>query len=323
MKELLRDYLDGRLSRRDFLAQVAAAGFSAAAAESLLAAADRGAIDSGDAAVADLQARPAPRSSSGPPRFVELTMPLDHEYMPDDFLPTATKFVLAPTGDPNKGITLGTETGTCLTLPSQFSEFRKTRRLHEIPPETLVLRDTVVVPLAKQEEQEITPADVDRALGSADFRNGDAVLVRTGWGDKEWHRTPGTRYLLRTPRLSTAAAERLAQAMSQRNSDLLLTDLAAIAFPGAHLAREWLATQPVPEPWPSAEADSYLRHYSTEKMQADYAAALALARAGIMTVKRLVNCARLTRPRVRIIVGPLHLVRGIGSTCRVVAVEEA
>jgi kynurenine formamidase len=324
MRDLLREYLDGCLSRREFFRQLVAAGFTATAAESLLEAADRGAIDGADvAAVPDMQARSAPRPANAASRFLELTMPLNHEYMPDEILPTATPFILAPTGDPNKGITLGTETGTCLTLPSQFVEFRKTPRLHEIPPEKLVLRETVVINIPKEEGQEISPADVDRALGSANFGGGDAVLLRTGWGDKEWYRTPGTRYIAGTPHFSVEAATRLAQSMAQRNSDLLLTDLALIAWPNNHLMREWLSSIPVPAPWPSVEANTYLRNYTVEKMQADFAAALAFARAGIMTVKRLVNCRNVERPRVRTIVGPLHLVRGVGSTCRVVAVQEA
>jgi kynurenine formamidase len=324
MRELLRKYLDGCLSRRQFFGELVATGVSATAAESLLDAADRGAIDGADAATAtDRQARATPRPANPTSPFVELTMPLNHEYMPDEILPTDTKFILAPTGDPNKGITVGTETGTCLTLPSQFADFRKTPRLHEIPPEKLVLRPTVVCNLPKEEDQEISPSDVDRALAAVDFRSGDAVLLRTGWGDKEWYRTPGTRYIARTPHFSAEAAARLAQSMAQRNSDLLLTDLALIAWPNKHLMREWLSSRPVPEPWPSAEADMYLRNYTVEKMQADFAAALAFARAGVMTVKRLVNCRNLARPRVRTIVGPLHLVRGVGSTCRVVAMQEA
>jgi hypothetical protein len=39
-----------------------------------------------------------------------------------------------------------------------------------------------------------------------------------------------------------------------------------------------------------------------------------------LTVKRLVNCGVLAS-RVQIIVGPLKLVRGVGSTCRVVAID--
>jgi kynurenine formamidase len=254
-------------------------------------------------------------------RLHELTLPLDYEYMPDEVFPTATPFVLAPREHPDKGIVLGTETGTCLTLPSQFEELRKTTRLHEVPPEKLVLRETAVVSLPKEAGEEIAADEVERALGAAEVRSGDAVLLRTGWGDRGEQARPGTGYLLRTPRFSLEGAERLAAAMRERGSDLLLTDLALIAWPDKHLMPECLSLLPRPRPWPSPEAAMYLHLYSREKMEQDYAAALAFARAGVMTVKRLVRCGAIQSRRIHIVVGPLHLVRGVGSTCRVVAVE--
>jgi len=255
-------------------------------------------------------------------RFLELSMPLDHEYMPEEIFPTATPFILAPMELPDKGISLGTETGTCLTLPSQFAEYRKTARLHEVALEKLALREAVVVNLPKEEGDELSPDDIDKALAEVDFRSGDAVLLRTGWGDKDWYQRPGTKYMLGTPHLSAEGATRLARQMQERGSDLLLTDMALIALPEKHLIPEWLPMTRRPEPWPSSRAGEYLRTYTPEKMANDYAAALALAGAGIMTVKRLVNCVAIQSSRIRIIVGPLKLVRGVGSTCRVVAIED-
>ena len=40
-----------------------------------------------------------------------------------------------------------------------------------------------------------------------------------------------------------------------------------------------------------------------------------------MTIKRLVNCGAIQERRCRLIVAPLRVVRGVGSPCRVVAVE--
>jgi kynurenine formamidase len=238
-------------------------------------------------------------------RFHELTLPLDYEYMPDEVFPTATPFVLAPREHPDKGLLLGTETGTCLTLPAQFEERRQSSRLHDIPPEKLVLRETVVLTIPAEAEQEIGAADVARALAAADPRAGDALLLRTGWGDRGEHQRP----------------ERLATAMQECGSDLFLTDLATIAWPAKHLMPEWLSLLPRPRPWPSPEATVYLHLYTRDKMEQDYAAALVFARAGIMTVKRLVGCGAIASGRVRIVVGPLKLVRGVGATCRVVAVD--
>jgi kynurenine formamidase len=251
----------------------------------------------------------------------ELTLPLDHEYMPDEVFPTATPFVLPPRDHPDKGFLLGTETGTCLTLPAQFEEQRRTTRLHEVPPEKLMLRETAVLDVPAAAGQALAAGDVEAALAAAELRAGDAVLLRTGWGDSGQHERPGPGYLVRTPHLTLAAAERLAGAMTARGSDLLLTDMATIAWPDQHLMPECLSLLPRPRPWPAPEAAMYLHLYTRDKMERDYAAALVFARAGIMTVKRLVHCGALASRRVHIVVAPLKLVRGVGSTCRVVAIE--
>jgi hypothetical protein len=49
--------------------------------------------------------------------FIELTMPLNHQWMPDEVLPISVKFFLGPKNHQEKGIVLGSETGTCLVLP--------------------------------------------------------------------------------------------------------------------------------------------------------------------------------------------------------------
>ena len=64
--------------------------------------------------------------------YKDLTLPLDHNWMPDEVLPVAAHFYLAPKYHPDKGVILGSETGTCLTLPAAFADFRKTTRLHEV-----------------------------------------------------------------------------------------------------------------------------------------------------------------------------------------------
>ena len=65
-----------------------------------------------------------------------------------------------------------------------------------------------------------------------------------------------------------------------------------------------------------------LHLYTPEKVKDDFAVELALARAGVMTVKKLVDCKKLRSEHWRVIVSPLHIVRGVSSTCRVIAVEE-
>ncbi len=254
-------------------------------------------------------------------RLLELTMPLNHEHMADEVLPTATPFIVAPGGHPLKGFSLGIEAGTCLTLPSQFAETRKTARLNEVELEKLTMRETAVLDLPR-DGGEVTAAEVDAAWRAGNVGHGDALLVRTGWGDKDLYERPGSRYMLGSPHFTESSAQHMAARMRANGNDLLLTDMAVIAMPQAHMIPEWFPIAPRPEPWPSRKAEGYIRSYTPEKAAADNGAAIALASAGIMTVKRLVNCAAIRETRIRIIIGPLKLIRGVGSTCRVVAVEE-
>ena len=100
-------------------------------------------------------------------KFVELTMPLNHRWMPDDVLPTSVKFFLGPKDHQEKGMVIGSDSGTCLTLPSVFEAFRKTARLDEVPVDKLVLRSTTVVRIAKSEGEEINKSDLQKAFDAA------------------------------------------------------------------------------------------------------------------------------------------------------------
>ena len=109
--------------------------------------------------------------------------------------------------------------------------------------------------------------------------------------------------------------------MKENQNDLLLIDAALLGLPDRHLIPEWCSMIPTP-PVDSAEARMYLHLYDGDKAKADFAVEMEFARSGIMTVRKLIHCGRITNARIRIIVGPLKIVRGVASTCRVVAVED-
>ena len=250
-------------------------------------------------------------------KFVELTMPLNHQWMPDDVLPTSVKFFLGPKDHQEKGMVIGSDSGTCLTLPAVFEAFRKTARLDQVPLDKLFLRPTTVISIAKSEGEEIDQADVQKALDAAQPEKGDAILIATGWGDKPY----GESYLLGSPHLSLEAAKYLAQRMRENQSDLLLVDTALVGWPDKHLIPEWFSLLPTPAA-ESPEARMYLHLYNGEKAKKDFAAELELAREGILTVRKLVHCGQIKKHKIRIIVSPLKVVRGVASTCRVVALED-
>ncbi|HEY7280166.1 MAG TPA: cyclase family protein, partial [Actinomycetota bacterium] len=217
-------------------------------------------------------------------------------------------------------MTLSNETGTHISLPAQFSEFRTRARIHEIEPERLTLRETAVVELPAGEEHEIGAGEIDAALDAADVRDGDAVIIRTGWGDRVAEFRGGDRYLWRSPFLGVEGARRLGERLNQADSDLVLLDTAVVGLPARHVIPEWGRLWPRPRPWPSEAAWAYLASYTPDRVMDDWAADHALAAAGVMVVSRVVGCGALPAGRVRIIVAPLCQVRGVGATCRVVAV---
>ena len=250
-------------------------------------------------------------------KFIELTMPLNHQWMPDDVMPTAVKFFLGPKNHQEKGIVVGSDSGTSLTLPSMFEAFRKTTRLDEVPVDKLVLRPTTVVTIAKAEGEEINRAEVQRAFDSVRPAKADAILITTGWGDNPY----GESYVLGSPHFSLEAAQYLAKKMNENQSDLLLLDTAMVGWPDKHLIPEWCSMLPTPAA-ESAEARMYLHLYDGEKAKKDFAVEMEFARLGIMTVRKLIHCGQIKKDRIRIIVSPLKIVRGVASTCRVVALED-
>ena len=253
--------------------------------------------------------------------FVDLTMPLNHRWMPDEGLPTAIKFFLGPKDHQEKGMVVGSDSGTSLALPSLFAEFRKTTRLDQVPVEKLFLRPAVVAYINKRDGKEISESDVEKAFNDARPAKGDAFLIITGWGDKPHHQAEGNEYILGSPHFSFEAARVLAQALHDNQNDLLLLDTAVLGLPKSHMIPEWFSMLPAPAP-ESAEARMYLHLYDSDKAKRDFAADMEFARLGIMTVRKLIGCGQIKSQRIKMIVSPLNVVRGVGSTCRVVAVEE-
>ena len=253
--------------------------------------------------------------------FLDLTMPLNHRQMPDEVLPTAVKFFLGPKNHREKGIVVGSDTGTCLTLPSVFADFRKTTRLDELPVEKLVLRPTTVAIIPKGNEEEISRTDVKKAIDNCRPAKGDAWLITTGWGDRSSQDLEGGAYVLQSPHFSLEAANYLSERMRDNESDLLLVDTALLGWPGSYLIPEWCSMLPTP-PVESGEARMYLHLYNTDKARADFAVEMEFARLDIMTVRKLIRCGQIKKPKVKVIVAPLQIVRGVAATCRVVAVED-
>ena len=216
---------------------------------------------------------------------------------------------------------VGSDSGTSLALPSLFADFRKTTRLDRVPVEKLFLRPAAIANIKKDAAEEISKADAQQAFNAAGPAKGDALVIVTGWGDKPHHHADGNEYVVSSPYFSLEAAQYLAQAMRDNDNDLLLLDTAVLGLPQSHIIPEWFSMLPSPAA-ESAEARMYLHLYDSEKAKKDFAVEMEFARWGITTVRKLVQCGQIKTRRIKLMVSPLNIVRGVASTCRVVAVEE-
>lgn len=218
------------------------------------------------------------------------------------------------------------ETGTRLMLAACYSN--DAPKIDELNYGPLVNRPTVVIDIPKTALQPILPGDIDETLAvDPDVRAGDAVLIRTGWGDDERYRELGDEYATTTPHFSLAGAERLVEVMRDKGLDLMLTDCAYVGGHGKGLQYpEWSSRKPWDRPpFPSEQARIYLRHYTGSRGAGgtgpDFPASVPL-HAAVSPVAALANCGAITDKRIRVTVLPLYLAGAAGAPCTVVAMGE-
>ncbi|MFI7025655.1 cyclase family protein [Micromonospora sp. NPDC049900] len=264
-------------------------------------------------------------------KTVNLTLPL-YPFMPvGNVWAWDSPFQLTPVtthgrqGVATHHMSFHSEAGTRLMLGACYDD--DAPRIHELDYGTLVDRETVVIDIPKQAGEEIEADDIERAVvGDPDYRDGDAVLLRTGWGDDERYRTLGDEYATTTPHFSLDGAKRLAEVMTERGSDLMLTDCAYIGNLGeGFMFPEWASRKPWDRPpFPSPQARTYMRHYTPERGAGggapDWGSSVVLHLA-MSPVAAVANCGALRSKRVRVTVLPLFLAGAEGAPCTVLAVD--
>lgn len=188
----------------------------------------------------------------------------------------------------------------------------------------LVDQPTVVIDISKRELEEITGKDIDEKVASDPYyRKGDALLIRTGWGDNERYRKIADDYATKTPHFCDEGARRLAQVMREKQTDILGIDVAYIGnLAPYHMKPEWVHLPPWLRPhFPSKEARLYLQHYTSAKGYADWSASRPLHGAG-KVIAALCNTGAITKKRVRLTILPFYVERAPGVPVTVVAIEE-
>ena len=227
------------------------------------------------------------------------------------------------------------ETGSPFMVPHQRMPFDTTPLqpnpkfswiLDGIPLERLVLRDTVILDIRVEEGHEIIPPEMETAITRADYRKGDEVLLRTGWGTRQKAYELGIDDYKRTPSIHYDAAALLAVKMDEMGSSIFMTDCALVNPPrvqGNNWFRGDTPLAPLPKPWPSAEARERVLDLGAHKHGSPHPSSYgALIKKAMAGCKCLVDCDQITKPRVKMIILPLLIKKGGASPCRFIAVEE-
>ena len=260
-------------------------------------------------------------------KFIDLTLPL-YDYMPVGSVwawdvPFQTEKI---TDDEKHGyelhmVTMQTETGTRIMIRAM--QDKTAPKVDELPLDTLVLRDTVVLNAHCEAEHGLTAGEIENAFKGADFRKGDGVIISTGWGDGEKWYEMGDDYARKTPYFSKEGAVRLVEIMRENGSDLVGSDVSTFGQGHKYQLPEW-SSKPAWErpPFPSYQARRYLASYNKEKAYADFESPHILNSADMMYIGAMCNIGEISKPRVKLIVLPMKIKGARGASCRVVAVEE-
>lgn len=218
--------------------------------------------------------------------------------------------------------TMWQEPGTRLNIGSLSASRRHQLKLDELDLNDLYERDAVVLDIPKNAGEAVTAKEVEDAFAKADYREGDWVVIHTGWGDNQRYFELGDDYALKSPYYSDEGTARLAEIMTANGSGLFGYDTASAGHPAKHIIPEWSERKPRPAGWPSAEAKEYVNNYTPEKIMEDWAGVMPLPQAGIMILGGLVNLGALKKPRVKLTIFPLKIKGVGGGPCRVAAIEE-
>lgn len=256
-------------------------------------------------------------------RVVNLTLPISPYFPVGATFPWEAPYVtediatIERNGAHLSSISMGSGTGTRLRGPSFAREGARTTGNADLA--VLVNRAAVVLQIPKAAGEPIEAAEIDAALAHSVPQRGEAIVVATGWGEENRWETLGERYALDSPYFTPSAAARLRGVMEQHGSDLLLTDCAHLDRVGNVYAREeWARADPwLRPPYPSEQAKIYLRHYTREKVRADWAASIALTRDAWVVVG-LANCATLRERSIRLTILPMFMQDVGEAPCTVV-----
>ena len=219
-------------------------------------------------------------------------------------------------------ITMHSETGTRLMWKG-VQEDKAESAMH-LDLTKFVNKPAVIVDIPKGPYGEIMPEDISRTLArEPEYRQGDAVIIRTGWGNGERWKEMGDAYAYESPHFSNPGAQATVDVMTAKNSDFLVTDCAYIGNTGEGYMREqWAKRKAWERPaYPSPECKAYLRNYTADMWRADFGSSIILLDK-LYVVGAACNLNKLKGKRTTLVCLPMFIEEACGTSAWIIALEE-
>lgn len=260
-------------------------------------------------------------------RLIDLTMPLFEGMGMGNCYPQERSFILekmAPDYNPHLvSYTMFCEPGTRIVLPL-LGNVNKEVNLENQELTDIMFRDAVIVDIPKEMEQGVTAEEIESACTKADFRQGDALIIRTGWGTVERLEQLGDDYQWRSPNYPDPALKKLLEIMRAKRSDIFGYDTASMSD-YATVKPGW-AARGSPKNWPSPEAKDFINQMKERRQKnpppPEGSGPSRIYKAGITLLGGLVNVTSIRKERVKLIALPLKVRGEAMAPVRVVAIEE-
>ncbi|MBI4188012.1 MAG: cyclase family protein [Chloroflexi bacterium] len=180
------------------------------------------------------------------------------------------------------------EPGTRFILASFMKAYKNEATLDTVPLTDIILRDAVILDIPKGDDEIIQAGELEAAFKKAPVKKGDALIIRTGWGDNQRYFKMGRLFQDNSPHFNAASADKLVELLEKNGSNLWTYDVESMSG----LDKK------------TGIRGGFSMH------------------SGMMAVGSVVNCGAITKPRVKLIAAPLKAKGGHMGPCSAVVIED-
>lgn len=215
-------------------------------------------------------------------KYIDLTVPFDGKFRFK--IEAEKKRSFERDGRQATTYTISAHAYTHIDAPLHMFEDGKS--IDAFPVDTFI-GEAALLDIPKEENEAIDAEDMERAGGHA--KDGDIVIIRTGWLEKRW----GKEEFGDSPYLTLGAAKWLVK---------LKARMACYDFAIDYIEREF-----------------FLKGFAKTE---DFVIHRELLRNEVLNLENLNHLSAISRPRIKLIALPIYLQGFEGAPCRAVAVEE-